>query len=126
MKLVQPGIILFTERYEACVQFYHDLCGLPVLFAKETLTCLHFGEAYLMIESGGQAAPVGAKGRESNPTVLRFNVEDVEAAATELQAKGVTVAVEHYEWGTIGVFHDPDGNRCELKDAWDVVLVPTS
>ncbi len=119
MQITQPGIILFTERYEGCVGFYHELCGLPILFMKEGLTCLEFGGAYLMVETGGTAA-VGKKGRDVSPIVIRFNVPDVEAAAEELRGKGITVVVESYEWGTIGVFHDPDGNRCELKDTWDL------
>lgn len=118
MHVRQPGIILFTENYEACVRFYRDILGLPLLFPGEGLTTLKYGGAYLMVESHGVANAEG-KERAENPTVLRFNVDDVSAAADELQEKGVTVEVLRFDWGTIGVFYDPDGNRCELKDHWD-------
>ena len=117
MHIEQPGLILFTEYYDACVHFYRDVVGLPVLFARDTLTCFAFGGAYLMIESGGVAGRT-EKPRTATPVVLRFNVLDVEAAASELRTHGVVVRVERYDWGIIGVFDDPDGNRCELKDAW--------
>lgn len=115
MKIELPGIILFTENYQACVAFYHEVIGLPLLFSKPTLTCLNFGGAYLMIESGG-ASKASEKNRSENPTVVRLNVQDVESAAAELHTKGVSVTVQHFGWGVIGTFSDPDGNGCELKD----------
>lgn len=69
-----------------------------------------------MVETGG-VGKERMKTRKENPTVIRFNVADVYQAADELRSKGVEVEVKVYEWGTIGVFSDPDGNRCELKDA---------
>jgi lactoylglutathione lyase len=116
--VTHPGIILFTERFAECVAFYRDTLGLAVWFEKPGLCCLHFGGGYLMIESGG----VGRDTRKNlgeNPTVLRFNVPDVEAAARLLEAQGIAVERMHYDWGTIGVFLDPDGNPCGLKNADD-------
>ncbi len=124
MQTDKPGIILFTEHYDACVRFYRDLFGLATIFELDSLVCLEFGGAYLMIESGG-IAKLGEKSRAENPTVIRFNVADVAVAAVELRSKGVEVSVERYDWGIIGVFHDPDGNRCELKDPWDLAAVQT-
>ena len=40
-------------------------------------------------------------------------------AADMLRAKGLTVDVRVYDWGTVGTFIDPDGNACELKNADD-------
>ena len=117
MQIEKPGLILFTENYPACVRFYRDLFGLATIFEQEKLTCLEFGGAYLMVETGGVANVTG-KSRTENPTVIRFNVADVEVAAGELRAQDVVVTVEHHGWGTIGVFYDPDGNRCELRGAW--------
>lgn len=112
------GIILGTERYEDCVQFYRDILGLPVWYEKPGLICLRFGTGYLMIETGGMACD-GRKPNSENPTMLRFNVNDVRAAAAELESKGVSVRVAEYGWGIVGAFIDPDGNACELKDAGD-------
>ncbi|SHG66974.1 hypothetical protein SAMN05444003_0409 [Cognatiyoonia sediminum] len=74
------GIILGTENYDACLSFYRDTLGLSVWFDKGHLCCLRFGDGYLMIETGGVAS-LCLKTNAQNPTVLRFNVEDVAAAA---------------------------------------------
>lgn len=112
------GIILGTQRYDACLEFYRDILGLPVWYEKEGLVCLRFGDGYLMIETGGVARDQ-RKTNGENPTMLRFNVDDVEAAAELLQREGVQVQVKKFSWGTVGTFIDPDGNACELKDADD-------
>jgi len=112
------GIILGTERFEACVAFYRDIIGLPVWFEKDHLVCLRFGNGYLMVETGG-VARAGRKANAENPTIIRFNVDDVRAVAARLEAKGVSVEVRQFEWGLIGNFLDPDGNVCELKNADD-------
>ena len=110
------GIILFTERYDACVSFYRDILELPVWFEKEDLCCLRFGAGYLMIETGGHALE-RAKTIHENPTKLRFNVDDVDAAARLLTERGVKVELATYDWGYIGTFRDPDGNLCGLRNA---------
>jgi lactoylglutathione lyase len=112
------GIILGTERFDDCVHFYRDILGLPVWYVKPSLVCLRFGDGYLMIETGG-VAHEGRKPQSGNPTMLRFNVDDVAASAKALRAKGVAVEVAQFDWGTVGTFHDPDGNACELKNADD-------
>jgi lactoylglutathione lyase len=117
-KIRTRGIILGTERFEACVAFYRDILELPVWYEKPGLVCLRFGDGYLMVETGGVARDQ-RKPQSENPTMLRFNVDDVVAAADELRRRGVPVNVEHYTWGTVGVFLDPDGNACEFKDADD-------
>ncbi|WP_342076515.1 VOC family protein [Yoonia sp. SS1-5] len=112
------GIILGTERFAACLTFYRDTLGLPVWYEKEALVCLRFGAGYLMIETGGMARD-GRKPNRENPTMLRFNVDDVDQAADALIARGVDVTVRVFDWGKVGTFHDPDGNACELKNADD-------
>lgn len=114
MNIEMPGLVLFTEDYSACVRFYREVLGLPLLFARDGQSCLHFGGAYLMIESDGWAHSRG-KSRNQNPTVLRFNVLDVQATAAELRDKGLTVTLQQQELGAIACFVDPDGNRCELN-----------
>jgi lactoylglutathione lyase len=117
-KIRTHGIILGTERFEACVAFYRDIVELPVWYEKPGLVCLRFGDGYLMVETGGVARD-GRKSPSENPTVLRFNVDDVTAAAEELRQRGVQVNVESHTWGTVGTFLDPDGNACEFKNAGD-------
>jgi lactoylglutathione lyase len=121
MKITKPGIILFAKNYERCVIFYRDLLGFELMFKTPSLSCLEFGGAYLMVETGG-VEKKGGKTRAENPTTIRLNVEDVEAAAQELRAQGVNVSISEHSWGTIGTFNDPDGNKCQLKDAMNFDL----
>ncbi len=72
------GIILCTENYDACVNFYHRALGLPIWFEKSGLTCLRYGASYLMIEHEGFAWD--KKTKRQNPTTLRFNVKDIDKA----------------------------------------------
>jgi lactoylglutathione lyase len=112
------GIILGTERFDACVVFYRDSLGLPVWYEKHQLVCLRFGDGYLMIETGGVARD-RRKSPAENSTMLRFNVDDVAAAAEALRQRGIAVDVTTFSWGTVGTFLDPDGNVCEFKNADD-------
>jgi lactoylglutathione lyase len=107
---------LFVGHYAACVAFYGDVLALPIAYMQDTLTCFEFGSNYLMLEQGGVPS-IAQKTREQNPTVLRFNVHNIRAAAQALQAQGVQVELMSFDWGDIAVFHDPDGNRSELKNA---------
>lgn len=118
LRVKTQGIILGTERFDECVRFYRDVLGLSVWFEKDHLVCLRFGDGYLMIETGGVARD-GRKSNQENPTMLRLNVENVESAAAELEARGVSVEIKRFNWGTVGTFIDPDGNACELKNADD-------
>lgn len=118
LKVKTHGIILGTERFEECVVFYRDVLGLPVWYVKDELVCFRFGDGYLMVETTEAASGFRKPGSGSSAT-LRFNVEDVQEAAALLQSKGVDVEVKSFDWGTVGTFHDPDGNKCELKNADD-------
>ena len=71
-----------------------------------------------MIETGGMARD-NRKLNSENPTMLRFNVQDVEACAELLRKRGVAVEIKAFDWGVVGTFFDPDGNACELKNADD-------
>jgi lactoylglutathione lyase len=123
VEIKHHGLILFTENYEACVDFYGRVLALSVWFAKPTLTCFRFGPAYLMVESGGVAAP-GEKPRNMSPVVLRLNVTDVESACAELRERGMTDAqVTRFPWGNIVHFLDPDGNSVQLCE-WPAGAVP--
>ena len=98
--------------------FYRDILGLPVWFEKDGLVCLRLGDGYLMVETGG-VARAGRTSNAKNPTMLRFNVDDVPLAAAELERRSVAVAVRTFSWGGVGRFLDPDGNACDLRDALD-------
>ena len=120
MKFTRTGVILCTENYRDCVSFYTETLDLPVMYSLDNdhskLTCCDTGNGnYLMIETGGKAAS-GRKSTARNPVWLRFNVEDVAAAARHLSSKGVAVKLRKEVWGTLADFTDPDGNPCSLRD----------
>lgn len=115
MDLLRTGVVLLTERYEECVAFYQDIVGLRVLFSEEEMTCLAFGNGYLMVEGSGVAHPPG-KDSSQNPTKLRFNVADVRKTADELATLGVETDYQVRPWGIVAKFLDPDGNPCELRE----------
>jgi lactoylglutathione lyase len=110
----RPGVVLFTENYEACCAFYRDVLQLPIEQVTPHLVRFGWGAAYLMVERGGVANLAGKPASEG--PVLRFNVDDMEATAALLRSRGVAVMVNVHDWGTTGDFLDPDGNRCELRD----------
>lgn len=80
--------------------------------------CLQFGSGYVMIETGGKPGRAEMPVAE-NPTVLRFHVPDLDVAADALRRAGIAVNLQHFDWGSIGVFVDPGGNPCALAKAWD-------
>lgn len=119
MDIVRTGIIINTEKYDACVAFYKNLFGLKILFDQKTgdfqLTCFEFNGAYLMIETEGFSKPEGKNIKES-PAKLRLNVSDIEDALASVREYGIEAKIETYDWGsTINIF-DPDGNRVGIRD----------
>lgn len=118
MKLAKAGIILNTQKYRQCVDFYGNILGLKVLFEidrqNEQLTTFALGDLYLMVEPDGHSH-AGTKPIGKCPTKLRFNVTDVQNECDTLRAKGIHVEIAHHAWGTTAEFCDPDGNRCALR-----------
>lgn len=116
MEFDRTGIILYTLKYDECVEFYHRIIGLNKIFETETLTCFEFGGSYLMVEVDGEV-------KESEDrltrikTCLRMNVPDVKKMSESLTSKGVDVNYQEHSWGTIAKFFDPDGNLCAFKDS---------
>lgn len=117
MKFHEFGFILFVERYEECVIFYRDILQLKVRNVKDTLVCFDLPHGYLMVEQGGTGENQ-EKTREQNPTVLRFDVDSLLPVVKQLEDRGVRFTKKNikFSWGTISVFHDPDGNRIELGE----------
>jgi lactoylglutathione lyase len=118
MKFTKAGIILFTEKYEECVNFYGKVLGLKTLHEidrpGERLTTFSLGDTYLMVESGGVAC-ASSKTAQTCPTKFRFNVSDVEATCNELRSRNLDTEIVVHSWGMTAEFCDPDGNRCALR-----------
>jgi lactoylglutathione lyase len=106
----QFGIILFVENFDECEKFYAETIGLQVLNRAKTLTRFEFGNAYLMLEGEDSHSHNATRGS----FVIRFNVGDLVSAANYLKQQGVEFVTREFDWGSIAVFTDPDGNRCEL------------
>ena len=119
MKIEKHGIILNVEKFAECVAFYKDLFKLSEMFSKVEgpfrLTCLEFGDSYLMIETGGVATPSG-KDVSQCPTKLRFNVLDIYEALESVREYGVDAEIIENDWGSIISIFDPDGNRISIRD----------
>lgn len=118
MKFTNAGHILFTEKYEECVDFYGERLELELMHEidrdGEQLTTFSLGGTYLMVERGG-VAHVNVKRVDACPTKLRFNVPDVETACETLRDKGIDIEIVRHDWGTTAEFSDPDGNPCALR-----------
>jgi len=115
MKIKETGIILFLENYEENVKFYTEKLGLHLRDRKEGLSKLDFGGSYLIIENNGISTGI-EKTRAQNPTVIRIEVQDFDEAIREIENREVPVQVHKFDWGTIGVIIDPEGNRIEIKN----------
>lgn len=117
MNFQEFGLILFTENYESCVSFYRDTLNLPVRNVKPTLVSFDLPHGYLMVEKGG-AGNDQEKARHQNPTVIRFDVEDLDKEVRQLEERGAAFKDKRlaFDWGTIAVLTDPDGNRIELGE----------
>lgn len=118
MRFTTAGIILFTENYEECVEFYSSALALETLHKidrpDERLTTFLLGGTYLMVESGGVSSN-SAKTIEQNPTKFRFNVPDVLETSSVLKSRGIDVQVVEHTWGLTAEFTDPDGNLLALR-----------
>ena len=120
MDFTQADVILYTQIYRECVDFYGDALCLDLKFeivrAGEKLTTFSLGGIYLMIEPGG-TAHVGIKSAEKYTTKFRSNVTNLQATCNKLRRKGVSVAIIEHHWGTTAEFSDPDGNKCALRSS---------
>ena len=119
MEISRTGVILNVEKFDECVNFYRSLFGFKVMFKEQyedfKLTCLEFGNSYLMIESDGVAKPEGKTFLES-ATKLRINVADIEDALEKIRAYGIEAEIIRNDWGSTINIYDPDGNRVGVRD----------
>ncbi len=115
MDIKKTGVILYTEAYEATVDFYKKVFDLPTLYVKENLTCLDFNGSYLMIELDDEESLKQEEGRAK--FCIRFNVDDVKAACKQLDKHAVSYDYYETDWGQLAKFRDPDGNFVGIRSA---------
>ncbi|MHA7815021.1 MAG: VOC family protein [Pseudohaliea sp.] len=120
MDVERCGLILNVANFDACVSFYRTVFGLNELFSKVNgdfrLTCLEFGSAYLMIETGGVAS-AEEKTSAQSPTILRFNVADIQEAFDAIRKQDSKARLIRNDWGTIVRCTDPDGNPISIRES---------
>ncbi|ENM5936011.1 VOC family protein [Vibrio mimicus] len=119
MEFLRTGIIVKTEHYNKCFDFYHDIIGLKLIEEQSEhsfkLAHFEFGSSYLMVETGGRAYQSG-KSVDMNPSVIRFDVADIEKVKLALKMHRVDINYYEYEWGKLVIVFDPDGNQVEFKE----------
>lgn len=116
MEFDRTGIILYTIKYQKCVEFYEEIIGLTKMFRTESLTCFEFGNSYLMVELDDEYDGTQNES-ERIKTCLRMNVPNVKKLADKLTEKNVDVDYQEHSWGVVAKFFDPDGNLCAFKDS---------
>ncbi|MDX6635998.1 MAG: hypothetical protein QOF06_2201 [Solirubrobacterales bacterium] len=105
--------VVFVDDYDAAVGFYRDVLGLEHLdYGK-----IPGGE----FETGSltlQVVEASAIGRDFEPSghPIALHVEDVEAARSELEGKGVGFSADTLDTGVchMAPFADPAGNALML------------
>ena len=122
------NVRLLVNDMHTSLAFYRDMMGFPVLFGDtdgeyieltvgENVTLALFGREHMAQAVGTTHRPSQAECQDH--IALIFNVENVDAAAAELKAKGVMIEVEatnHPDWMMrTAHFRDPDGNLIEIN-----------
>lgn len=105
---------VFVKDYPAAVEFYGKTLGLNHSVDYVKIPGGEFETGNLTL----QILDAAAIGREFQPSghPIAFHVEDVEAARTELESKGVKFLAETMDSGVCHMAHfaDPDGNALML------------
>ena len=118
-------VAIIVSDYEKAKEFYVEKLGFPVLRENfrpdrgDWKLDLKFGDGELEL-----FAIPGAPPRPSYPEAqglrhLAFRVEDVEAAARDLEALGILcepIRRDPYTGGRMTFFRDPDGLPLELHE----------
>ena len=118
-------VAIIVSNYEVSRRFYVEQLGLPVL--RETYRPerddwkldLKAGDIELEIFSGKNNPPRPNYPEALGLRHLAFRVKDVEAAAKELEAKGIEVEPIRSDpigGGRMTFFKDPDGLPLELHE----------
>lgn len=117
MNISKTGFILYTIKYQKCIEFYSHILELEILYQKESLTCYDFYGSYLMVEIDNETDLQEASIPDRDRTCIRINVPDVKEACKVLDKNNITYSYREADWGTIAKFRDPDGNLIGFRSA---------
>lgn len=115
--LVWAGI--YVEDLAACISFYQNVLGLPLLGQGEDWAHFDSGAGTLLeLFSGGRSTKEPKQSHQQS-IVLGLRVDDLDRAVAKLQQKGVQFIPEEsgeFEGTRWAHFSDLEGNRLELKE----------
>ena len=115
--LVWAGI--YVKDLAACISFYRDVLGLPLLGQGEDWAHFDAGAGTLLELFTGGTATQERKQPHQQSIVLGLRVDDLDRAVTELQQKGVKFSPEEsgeFAGTRWAHFSDNEGNRLEVKE----------
>lgn len=104
-----------TTDHDRAAEFYGETLGLPMVKRWGEMPATEFQAGNLTIAVMDPTA-FGQPKPTPNSSALAFQVDDVEAARAELEAKGVEFTDDTLDSGVchMGFFSDPDGNPLML------------
>jgi catechol 2,3-dioxygenase-like lactoylglutathione lyase family enzyme len=107
-------VTVATQDIAAAEEFYGTVLGLPVGARYGKMPGVEFETGSLtlaVVQSDAFGMQFAA-----NPSPIALHVDDVEAARSELESRGVTFAADTLDTGVchMAFFRDPDGNALML------------
>ena len=126
MRVVQDSVDigLLVRDIDACLKFYCQDLGFPKVeqrnIGDRIQHRIQIGRTLLkLLWSPAQPPPAGPHGRDAQAgyRYITIEVDDAEAAAKELQGRGVVfIAPPHPNsvGDTVAMLEDPEGNTIEL------------
>lgn len=105
-----------VDDMEKAKAFYRDQLGLPVTYEAADWVELDAGNVSMALRRFGS----GPEGRPElglgEGATVAFEVDDIEAAKSELEGKGVKFIGDVIEYGTVklAVFEDLNGNVLQI------------
>ena len=108
-------VMITVSNMARSVAFYKDKLGLPMKFGTPEWTEFQTGTTVLALHGGGQASetPRDPNAHYAGSCSIGFNVENLDLAYEQLQAKGVTFVqaptAREGEGIKLAIAVDPDG-----------------
>ena len=115
--LIWAGI--YVEDLEACILFYQNVLGLPLLGQGEDWAHFDSGAGSLLELFTGGMHRQGPNKPDQQSIVLGLRVDNLDLAVAELQQKGVQFIPDssgEFAGTRWAHFADMEGNRLEVKE----------
>ena len=98
------------------VAFYRDKLGLPVKYESANWVELDAGNVTIALRRHGSGPAGRPELAVGEGATLVFQVDDIAAAKTELEGKGVKLVSDVFEYGSVKLvaFEDLNGNVLQI------------